>query len=95
MRRLRYFPFSPNCIFTEKMLDTYVTIFYLLRRGDLFLRKFHFIIPKSDLILPNYYLSFRGDFFLSPSLFSISSVKSAMPTSLSCPALTYLFLRLR
>ena len=55
MRRLRCFPFSPNCIVTEKMLDTYVTIFYFPRRGDLFLRKFHFILPKFDFILPNYH----------------------------------------
>lgn len=55
MRRLRCFPFSPNCIFTEKTVDTYVTIFYFPRRGDLFLRKFHSILPKFDLILPNYH----------------------------------------
>lgn len=52
MRRLRCFPFSPNCIVTEKMLDTYVTIFYLPRRGDLFLRKFHFILPNYYFVLP-------------------------------------------
>ena len=55
MRRLRCFPFSPNCIVTEKMLDNYVTIFYFPRRGDLFLRKFHFILRKFDFILPNYH----------------------------------------
>ena len=55
MRRLRCFPFSPNCIVTEKMLDNYVTIFYFPRRGDLFLRKFYFILPKFDFILPNYH----------------------------------------
>ena len=55
MRRLRCFPFSPNCIVTEKMLDNYVTIFYFPRRGDLFLRKFHSILPKFDFILPNYH----------------------------------------
>ena len=55
MRRLRCFPFSPNCIFTEKTVDTYVTIFYLPRRGDLFPRKFHSILPKFDFILPNYH----------------------------------------
>ena len=55
MHKLRCFPFSPNCTVTEKMLDTYVTIFYLPRRGDLFLRKFHFILPKFDFILPNYH----------------------------------------
>ena len=68
MRRLRCFPFSPNCIVTEKMLDTYVTIFYLPRRGDLFLRKFHFILPKFDLILPNYYFVLPWRFLL----FSVS-----------------------
>ena len=55
MRRLRCFPFSPNCIFTEKTVDTYVTIFYFPRRGDLFPRKFHSILPKFDFILPNYH----------------------------------------
>lgn len=70
MRRLRCFPFSPNCIVTEKMLDTYVTIFYLPRRGDLFLRKFHFILPKFDLILPNYYFVLPWRFLLvSVSIF--------------------------
>lgn len=52
MRRLRCFPFSPNCIVTEKMLDTYVTIFYFPRRGDLFLRKFHSILPNYHFVLP-------------------------------------------
>ena len=55
MHRLRCFPFSPNCIFTEKTVDTYVTIFYFPRRGDLFPRKFHFILRKFDFILPNYH----------------------------------------
>lgn len=50
------------------MLDTYVTIFYLPRRGDLFLRKFHFILPKFDLILPNYYFVLPWRFLL----FSVS-----------------------
>ena len=95
MRRLRYFPFSPNCIFTEKTVDPYVTIFYFPRRGDLFRRKFHFILPKFDLILPNYFFDLPWRFLFSPSLFPISSVMSAMPSSLSCPTLTYLFLRLR
>ena len=65
MRRLRCFPFSPNCIITEKMLDTYVTIFYFPRRGDLFPRKFHSILPKFDFILPNYHsvLPWRFLFF--------------------------------
>ena len=68
MRRLRCFPFSPNCIVTEKMLDTYVTIFYLPRRGDLFPRKFHFILPKFDFILPNYHSVLPWRFLL----FSVS-----------------------
>ena len=58
MRRLRCFPFSPNCIFTEKTVDTYVTIFYLPRRGDLFLRKFHFILPNYHSVLPWRFLLF-------------------------------------
>ena len=68
MRRLRYFPFSPNCIFTEKTVDPYVTIFYFPRRGDLFLRKFHSILPKFDFILPNYHSVLPWRFLL----FSIS-----------------------
>ena len=68
MRRLRCFLFSLNCTVTEKMLDTYVTIFYFPRRGDLFLRKFHFILPKFDLILPNYYFVLPWRFLL----FSVS-----------------------
>ena len=68
MRRLRGFPFSPNCIVTEKTVDTYVTIFYFPRRGDLFLRKFHSILPKFDLILPNYYFVLPWRFLL----FSVS-----------------------
>lgn len=55
MRRLRCFLFSLNCIVTEKTVNTYVTIFYFPRRGDLFLRKFHSILPKFDFILPNYH----------------------------------------
>ena len=66
MRRLRCFPFSPNCIVTEKMLDTYVTIFYFPRRGDLFPRKFHFILRKFDFILPNYHFVLPWRFLLSP-----------------------------
>ena len=70
MRRLRCFPFSPNYIFTEKTVDTYVTIFYLPRRGDLFLRKFHSILPKFDFILPNYYFVLPWRFLLvSVSIF--------------------------
>ena len=68
MRRLRGFPFSPNCIVTEKMLDTYVTIFYFPRRGDLFPRKFHSILPKFDVILPNYHSVLPWRFLL----FSVS-----------------------
>lgn len=68
MRRLRYFPFSLNCIFTEKTVDTYVTIFYFPRRGDLFPRKFHSILPKFDLILPNYHSVLPWRFLL----FSVS-----------------------
>ena len=68
MRRLRCFPFSPNCIITEKMLDTYVTIFYFPRRGDLFPRKFHSILPKFDFILPNYHSVLPPRFLL----FSVS-----------------------
>ena len=68
MRRLRCFPFSPNCIFTEKTVDTYVTIFYFPRRGDLFSRKFHSILPKFDFILPNYYSVLPWRFLL----FSVS-----------------------
>lgn len=52
MRKLRCFPFSPNCIFTEKTVDTYVTIFYLPRRVDLFPRKFHSILPNYHFALP-------------------------------------------
>lgn len=66
MHKLRCFPFSLNCTVTEKMLDTYVTIFYFPRRGDLFLRKFHFILPKFDLILPNYYFVLPWRFLLFP-----------------------------
>ena len=68
MRRLRCFPFSLNCIVTEKMLDTYVTIFYFPRRGDLFPRKFHSILPKFDFILPNYHSVLPWRFLL----FSVS-----------------------
>ena len=68
MRRLRCFPFSPNYIFTEKTVDPYVTIFYLPRRGDLFPRKFHSILPKFDFILPNYHSVLPWRFLL----FSVS-----------------------
>lgn len=65
MRRLRGFPFSPNCTVTEKTVDTYVTIFYFPRRGNLFLRKFHSILPKFDFILPNYHSVLPWRFLLS------------------------------
>lgn len=68
MRRLRCFLFSLNCIFTEKTVDTYVTIFYFPRRGDLFSRKFHSILPKFDFILPNYHSVLPWRFLL----FSVS-----------------------
>ena len=68
MRKLRCFPFSPNCIFTEKTVDTYVTIFYFPRRGDLFPRKFHSILPKVDFTLPNYHSVLPWRFLL----FSVS-----------------------
>ena len=68
MRTLRCFLFSLNCIFTEKTVDTYVTIFYFPRRGDLFPRKFHSILPKFDFILPNYYSVLPWRFLL----FSVS-----------------------
>ena len=70
MCRLRGFPFSPNCIFTEKKVDPYVTIFYFPRRGNLFLRKFHSILPKFDFILPNYHSVLPWRFLLvSVSIF--------------------------
>ena len=83
MRRLRCFPFSPNCIVTEKMLDTYVTIFYLPRRGDLFLRKFHFVLPKFDLILLNYH-------FVLPWRFLLSSVSISDFLREECDALLFI-----
>ena len=63
MRRLRGFPFSPNCIVTEKTVDTYVTIFYFPRRGDLFLRKFHSILPNYYFVLPWRFLLFSVSIF--------------------------------
>lgn len=68
MRRFRCFLFSLNCIFIEKTVDTYVTIFYFPRRGDLFPRKFHSILPKFDFILPNYHSVLPWRFLL----FSVS-----------------------
>lgn len=58
MRRLRCFLFSLNCIFTEKTVDTYVTIFYFPRRSDLFLPKFDFILPNYYSVLPWRFLLF-------------------------------------
>ena len=100
MRRLRCFPFSPNYIFTEKTVDTYVTIFYLPRRGDLFLRKFHSILPKFDFILPNYHLALPWMFLLSSVsisnflreecdtvLFIIPCLDLPLPSSETNPAL--------
>ena len=83
MRRLRCFPFSPNCIVTEKMLDTYVTIFYFPRRGDLFLRKFHFVLPKFDLILLNYH-------FVLPWRFLFSSVSISDFLREECDAVLFI-----
>ena len=83
MRRLRCFPFSPNCIFTEKTVDTYVTIFYLPRRGDLFPRKFHSILPKFDFILPNYHS-------VLPWMFLLSSVSISDSLREECDAVLFI-----
>lgn len=83
MHKLRCFPFSPNCTVTEKMLDTYVTIFYLPRRGDLFLRKFHFVLPKFDLILLNYH-------FVLPWRFLLSSVSISDFLREECDAVLFI-----
>ena len=83
MRRLRGFPFSPNYIFTEKTVDTYLTIFYFPRRGDLFLRKFHFILPKFGLILPNYH-------FVLPLRFLLSSVSISDFLREECDAVLFI-----
>ena len=83
MRRLRCFPFSPNCIVTEKMLDTYVTIFYFPRRGDLFPRNFHSILPKFDFILPNYH-------FVLPWRFLFSSVSISDFLREECDAVLFI-----
>ena len=83
MRRLRCFPFSPNCIFTEKTVDTYVTIFYLPRRVDLFPRKFHSILPKFDFILPNYH-------FALPWMFLLSSVSISDFLREECDAVLFI-----
>ena len=83
MRRLRCFPFSPNCIFTEKTVDTYVTIFYFPRRSDLFLPKFHSILPKFDLILPNYH-------FVLPWRFLFSSVSISDFLREECDAVLFI-----
>ena len=83
MRRLRCFPFSPNYIFTEKTVDTYVTIFYLPRRGNLFLRKFHSSLPKFDFILPNYH-------FVLPWRFLFSSVSISNFLREECDAVLFI-----
>lgn len=83
MRKLRCFPFSPNCIFTEKTVDTYVTIFYLPRRVDLFPRKFHSILPKFDFILPNYH-------FALPWMFLLSSVSISDFLRKECDAVLFI-----
>ena len=83
MRKLRCFPFSPNCIFTEKTVDTYVTIFYLPRRVDLFPRKFHSILPKFDFILPNYH-------FALPWMFLLSSVSISDFLREECDAILFI-----
>ncbi len=83
MRKLRCFPFSPNCIFTEKTVDTYVTIFYLPRRVDLFPRKFHSILPKFDFILPNYH-------FALPWMFLLSSVSISDFLREECDAVLFI-----
>ena len=101
MRRLRSFPFSPNCTVTEKMLDTYVTIFYFPRRGDLFLRKFHSILPNYHSVLPWRFLLFSvsiSDFlreecdallFIMPCLdlpLPSSEMDLALPTKFPLPS---------
>ena len=83
MRKLRCFPFSPNYIFTEKTVDTYVTIFFLPRRGDLFPRKFHSILPKFDFTLPNYH-------FVLPWRFLFSSVSISDFLREECDALLFI-----
>ena len=83
MRRLRCFPFSPNYIFTEKTVDPYVTIFYLPRRGDLFPRKFHSILPKFDFILPNYHS-------VLPWMFLLSSVSISDSLREECDAVLFI-----
>ena len=45
-----------------------MTIFYFPRRGDLFPRKFHSILPKFDFTLPNYHSVLPWRFLL----FSVS-----------------------
>lgn len=83
MRKLCCFPFSPHCIFTEKTVDTYVTIFYLPRRGDLFPRKFHSILPKFDFILPNYHS-------VLPWMFLLSSVSISNFLREECDAVLFI-----
>lgn len=83
MRRLSCFPFSPNCIITEKTVDTYLTIFYLPRRSDLFPRKFHSILPKFDFILPNYH-------FALPWMFLLTSVSISNFLREECDAVLFI-----
>ena len=97
MRKLRCFPFSPNCIFTEKTVDTYVTIFYLPRRVDLFPRKFHSILPKFDFILPKFdFILPKFDFILPnyhfalPWMFLLSSVSISDFLREECDAILFI-----
>ena len=94
MCRLRCFPFSPNCTVTEKMLDTYVTIFYFPQRGDLFLRKFHFILPKFDLILPKFDLILPNFYFVLPWSFLLFSVSIFDFLHEECDAVLFIIPRL-
>ena len=90
MRKLRCFPFSPNCIFIEKTVDTYLTIFYLPRRGDLFLRKFHFILPKFDFILPKFDFILPNYHFALPWRFLLSSVSISDFLREECDAVLFI-----
>ena len=90
MRKLRCFPFSPNCIFTEKTVDTYVTIFYLPRRVDLFPRKFHSILPKFDFILPKFDFILPNYHFALPWMFLLSSVSISDFLREECDAILFI-----
>lgn len=87
MRRLRCFPFSPNYIFTEKTVDTYVTIFYFPRRGDLFPRKFHSILPKFDFTLPKFDFTLPNYHSVLPWRFLLFSVSISDFLHEECDAL--------